>query len=191
MAVSSTMLDLGTQLPEFTLKDARGQAFSSESLMGAKAVLIAFWCNHCPYVIHLKQAFANMTRHYKAEGLVTVAVNANDADYKPADGPEGMLADAEEFDYSFPYLIDEDQDLAKTFRAMCTPDFYLFGPDGKLAYRGRYDASTPRNDLPLTGDDIENAIKAVLAGREVSGEQWPSMGCSIKWKPGNEPDYMS
>jgi len=190
MAVTSTMLELGTKMTEFTLKDARGEVHSSEALASAKAVLIAFWCNHCPYVIHLKPAFAEMTRRYKDQGLMTVAINANDADYKPADGPEGMLADMAEFKYSFPYLIDADQALAKTFRAVCTPDFYLFDGDGRLAYRGRFDASTPRNDLPLTGEDIESAIKAVLAGGEVSGEQQPSMGCSIKWKPGNAPDYI-
>jgi len=190
MAVESQMLELGTSLPEFSLQDASVEAFCSADLSGSNAVLIAFWCNHCPYVIHLKSAFAEMTRRYLDEGLMTVAINANDATQKPGDGPEGMLADITEFNYSFPYLIDADQQLAKTFRAMCTPDFYLFNGDGRLAYRGRFDASTPRNDSPLTGADIENAIKAVLAGEEVSGDLLPSMGCSIKWQPGNVPDYM-
>lgn len=181
-STNSNMLAIGTKLPEFSLADAYGKTHNSNSLLTTNGLLVAFWCNHCPYVKHLKPHFAALVREYMAKGMGVVAINSNDASLYAEDGAKGMQADIEDFSYGFPYLIDETQDVARSFEAVCTPEFYLFDGAGLLKYRGRYDASTPRNDMPITAQDISQALDAVLAGADVSQNQQPSVGCSIKWK---------
>ncbi len=188
MAVESTMLPLGTPLPDFTLPDTEGTPVSSRDLgAGGKGVLILFLCNHCPYVKHLRQGIADFARDYGARGLGIAAIMSNDVEKYPADSPEQMARERAEAGWSFPYLFDETQEVAKAFRAACTPDLFLFDAEGKLAYRGQFDGSRPRNDVPVTGADLRAAADAVLEGRPVPDEQVPSVGCSIKWKPGNAP----
>lgn len=156
----------------------------------ASALLVVFMCNHCPYVIHLKKDLTALAAEYGARGVATIGINANDVVNYPQDGLEKMAEDKSKFGYPFPYLMDESQETAKAYRAACTPDFYVFDKDRRLAYRGQFDDSRPRNDKPITGRDIRAALNAVLAGRPVEGEQAASMGCNIKWKPGNAPDYF-
>lgn len=187
MAAESTMLELGTSAPSFELPDTNGKTVSLEDFGGEPAMLVMFISNHCPFVKHLKPALAQLGRHYAGEGLGMVAVNSNDTVAYPQDSPEAMARDHAAFGYPFPYLFDETQEVAKAYRAACTPDFFLFDGDRRLVYRGRFDASRPGNDLPVTGADLRGAIDAVIAGRDVSEEQIPSIGCSIKWRPGNEP----
>ncbi len=186
-AVPSTMLPLGTPLPEFALPDTGGKVVTSVSLGTGKGVLVMFLCNHCPYVKHLREGLAEFGREYGALGLGIAAVMSNDVEAYPADAPDRMAREREEAGWVFPYLYDETQAVAKAFRAACTPDFFLFDAGGKLAYRGQFDGSRPGNDVPVTGEDLARAADAVLAGRSVEGEQRPSVGCSIKWKPGNAP----
>ncbi len=181
-STNSSMLALGTKLPNFSLADAYGKTFTSDNLLGDKGLLVAFWCNHCPYVKHLKPAFSELARNYMDKGMGVVAINSNDASQYSNDDPAGMRADAEEFNYAFPYLIDASQSVARSFNAVCTPEFYLFDGEGALQYRGRFDASTPRNDKPITAFDISQALDAVISGGKVSDKQHPSVGCSIKWK---------
>ena len=181
-SINSTMLALDTKLPEFGLLDAFGKSYISSELLTDKGLLVAFWCNHCPYVKHLKPHFASLVRDYMAKGMGVVAINSNDASLYSEDGAEGMKADIESFSYGFPYLIDDTQSVAKVFEAVCTPEFYIFSGDGLLKYRGRFDASTPRNEEPITAVDISQALDAVLAGEDVNQTQQPSVGCSIKWK---------
>ena len=188
---TSTMLPLGTSLPLFELPDASGEVFSSNAIQEGTAVLIAIWCNHCPYVKHLKQAFANFVGEYDRQYLFTVAINANDAAAYPSDGSAQMLKDIGHFGYDFPYLIDENQSVAKTLQAACTPEFFLFDTEHLLAYRGRFDPSTPGNGIGVTGDDLREAVTNVLLGMPPEDEQHPSAGCSIKWKPGNAPAYAA
>ncbi len=186
----STMLPLGTPAPDFTLPDPRsGADVSLADFEGHPALLVMFICNHCPFVIHLKDAIADVARDYAEEGLAVVAISANDVSTHPDDSPEKMAAFAKENDYLFPYLYDESQEVAKAYHAACTPDFYLFDGERKLAYRGQFDDSRPGNDVPVTGADLRAAIEAVLAGREVPEPQTPSLGCNIKWIAGNEPPY--
>lgn len=187
----STMLELGTVAPDFALPDtANGNAIVRlADFADAPAMLVMFICNHCPYVVHLKTPLAEFAREFAAKGLATVAISANDADNYPNDGPDAMARDADAYSYSFPYLYDEAQSVARAYRAACTPDFFLFGKDRKLAYCGRFDGSTPGNGVEITGGDLRAAVNAVLAGQPAPTEQFPSMGCNIKWKPGNAPDY--
>ncbi len=185
----STMLALGTQAPDFSLKSTDGSSVSLADFKGAKALLVIFMCNHCPYVVHLRSAFTEFAREYQEKGLAIVGINSNDVESYPADSFEKMIEEKAAAGYPFPYLFDETQAVAKAYRAACTPDFFLFDANQKLAYRGQWDASRPRNDLPVTGEDMRAAVDAVLAGKAPSLEQTPSMGCNIKWKPGNEPDY--
>jgi peroxiredoxin len=185
----STMLELGTPAPDFRLPDARGGTVALADFADAKALLVAFICNHCPYVKHLKEGLARFARDYQDTGLALVAISANDVSSHPDDAPEKMAEDAKRFGYVFPYLYDESQEVAKTYRAACTPEFYLFDGERRLVYRGQFDASRPGNDVPVTGKDLRAAVDAVLAGRPVPAEQAPSIGCNIKWKPGNQPDY--
>lgn len=176
------MQELGTPMPEFTLPDADGNPVSSSSLQTGHGVLVAFWCNHCPYVKHIKSAFSSFAAEYRQRGLGIVAINANDADARPEDAPPRMKEDIERFGYTFPYLVDSSQDVARAFNAACTPDFFLYDGDNRLVYRGQFDASRPRNDVPITGEDLRAAADAVLSGRPIDTNQTPSIGCNIKWR---------
>jgi peroxiredoxin len=186
-ATPSTMLALATPLPSFRLPDLDGQLVSPEEVRDAPALLVAFICHHCPFVRHIRPEFARVAREYQARGLAIIAINSNDVDEFPEDGPEGMRQEARDAGYTFPYLFDESQQVAKTFRAACTPD--LFDRARTLVYRGQFDGSRPRNAVPVTGRDLRAACDAVLEGRPVPATQTPSVGCNIKWKPGNEPNY--
>ena len=186
----STMLDLGTPLPSFSLPDLNGRTVSSADVKGSKALVVAFICKHCPFVKHIRQEFSRFAREYEAKGLQVVAIASNDITAFPEDGPEGMKQEAAEAGYVFPYLFDEKQQVARAFRAACTPDLFLFDASGRLAYRGQFDGSRPKNDVPVTGADLRAAADAVLAGKTAPEPQRPSMGCNIKWSPGNAPAYF-
>lgn len=185
----STMLALGTEAPAFRLPDPNGKLVALEDFREAPALLVAFLCNHCPYVQHIREGFARFAKEYRAKGLAIVAINSNDAKSHPEDSPAAMAREIERFGYEFPYLVDESQSVAKAYRAACTPDFFLFDAGRKLVYRGQFDASRPGNAVPVTGADLRVAADAALAGRAISPDQKPSIGCNIKWKRGNEPDY--
>jgi thiol-disulfide isomerase/thioredoxin len=188
MAVTSQMMPLGTQAPEFALPDVvTGGKVALMDFADAKALLVMFICRHCPYVRHVRPELARLGRDYAGSGLAIVAISANDPDEYPEDAPESLAEEAREAGYTFPYLFDETQDVAKAYRAACTPDFFLFGEDRRLVYRGQLDDSRPGNGAPVTGRDLRAAIDAVLAGRPVDEDQRASVGCSIKWRPGNEP----
>lgn len=190
MAMESTMLPLGTPAPDFTLPDpATGKSVSLSDLQGSKALLVAFICNHCPFVKHIRAELAAIGREFKPLGLAVVAINANNIETHPDDRPELMVEEANAAGYDFPYLFDETQETAKAYHAACTPDFFLFDADRKLAYRGQLDDSTPRNDKPVTGRALRDAIDHVLRGEPVPEPHIPSIGCGIKWKPGNAPAY--
>jgi peroxiredoxin len=192
MAVSSTMLPLGTPAPEFSLKDvATGATVNRDDFAGTRALLVMFICNHCPYVQHVEEGLAEFGRDYAQSDLAIVAIGSNDIDSFPDDAPSALAERARRLGFGFPYLYDRTQEVAAAYTAMCTPDFFLFGPDQKLVYRGRFDESRPNSGVPVTGKDLRAAVDAVLAGEPVPEEQWPSMGCSIKWKPGNTPAYAS
>jgi len=185
----STMLELGTPAPDFSLLDPVTRQQVKLSDFKNKPVLVAFICNHCPYVILIKEAFAKFARDYQQKGLQIVAINANDVSNYPDDSPEKMIKDAKQFHYSFPYLFDEDQSVAHSYRAACTPDFFMFDADHKLYYRGQFDDARPKTDIPVTGKDMINAADSLLAGKPAPENQKPSLGCNIKWKEGNEPQY--
>lgn len=190
MAVTpSTMLPLGTPAPAFHLPDTRGKLVSLDDAPEAKAYLVCFICNHCPFVIHIREELARFAREYQQRGVFIVGINANDVKTHPDDSPEQMVREAQKAGYTFPYLFDETQDTAKAYRAACTPDFFLFDSRRMLVYRGQFDDSRPGNGIPVTGKDLRAAIEAVLAGKSPSAEQRPSIGCNIKWKAGNEPPY--
>jgi len=184
------MLALGTEAPDFKLPDPSGKEYSLADFKGAPALLVAFICNHCPYVKHIADEFANLAKEYQAKGVAVVAINSNDVTTHPADSPEKMAEEIEKRGYTFPYLYDETQQVARAYRAACTPDFYVFDKNLKLVYRGQMDSSRPESGIPVTGKDLRAALDAVLAGQPVPEEQTPSIGCNIKWKPGNEPDYF-
>ena len=186
----STMLDLGTPLPSFSLPDFNGRTVSDVDFKGSKALLVAFICKHCPFVKHIRQEFSRFARDYEAKGLKVVAIASNDTTEFPEDGPEGMKQEAAEAGYVFPYLFDEKQQVAQAFRAACTPDLFLFDGNRRLVYRGQFDGSRPKNDVPVTGADLRAAADAVLAGKPAPETQRPSMGCNIKWSPGNAPAYF-
>lgn len=188
----STMLPLGTTAPDFQLPDTAGKLVSLRDFKGAPATLVMFICNHCPYVIHIREELAKLTREYQAKGVAIVAINSNDAALYPADSPAKMKEEVAKAGYTFPYLFDETQGIAKAYRAACTPDFFVFDQDLNLAYRGQLDDSRPRvaNPAPITGKDLRAALDAVLAGRKPTTDQKPSMGCNIKWRPGNAPEYF-
>jgi len=187
----STMLDLGTPLPSFSLPDFNGKVVSDADFTGSKALLVAFICKHCPFVRHIRSEFARFAKEYEAKGLKVVAIMSNSIEEFPEDGPEGMKQETEEAGYVFPYLFDKDQNVAKLFKAACTPDLFLFDSHRRLAYRGQFDGSRPKNNVPVNGADLRAAADAVLAGKAASETQRPSMGCNIKWYPGNEPAYFT
>jgi peroxiredoxin len=189
MAVTSTMLPLGTEAPDFALPDVvSGRTVTLADLDDRAALLVMFLCRHCPYVAHVRSAIASLAREHVGSALGIVAIGANDPATHPEDAPEGLAGEAVEAGYPFPYLFDETQEVAKAFTAACTPDFFLFDADRRLVYRGQFDGSRPGNGVPVTGEDLRAAIDAVLQGRAVPADQHPSVGCSIKWRPGNEPD---
>ncbi|WP_303905550.1 thioredoxin family protein [Thiohalomonas denitrificans] len=186
----STMLELGTPAPGFTLPDTgSGTLVSLDDFHEHPALLVAFICNHCPYVKHIADAFSEFAREYRDKGLAVVAISSNDIDHREEDGPEHMAKEVERRRYVFPYLFDESQEVAKAYKAACTPDFFLFDGDRRLVYRGQFDDSRPGNDKPVTGKDMREAVDALLGGKPLPSEQTPSIGCNIKWKPGNEPGY--
>jgi thiol-disulfide isomerase/thioredoxin len=188
---ASTMLPLGTRAPDFALPDpSTGKTVSLADLGEKPAYLIAFFCNHCPFVKHVADQFAELAKEYQGKGVVVVAINANDVDNYPDDAPERMDAEVKQRGYTFPYLYDESQEVAKAYSAACTPDFFVFDADRRLVYRGQMDDARPGNDQPIDGHDLRAALDAVLAGQPPSDEQKPSIGCNIKWRPGNEPDYF-
>ncbi len=180
----STMLELGTRAPDFELPDsgAAGRMVSLDDLSEAEALLVAFICNHCPYVVHIRQALASFARDYIEKGLAMVGINSNDVERYPEDSPVMMARETEIAGYTFPYLYDETQEVARAYRAACTPDFFLFDRNRRLVYRGQFDNSRPGNGIPVTGRDLRKATEEVLAGKSVSVDQRPSVGCNIKWK---------
>jgi peroxiredoxin len=188
---ASTMLPLGTQAPSFSLPNIDGRMVSLGDFKDIPALLVAFICNHCPYVKHVASAFRDLAQEYQSKGVGVVAINSNDVANYPADSPEQMVHEAENRGYTFPYLYDESQEVAKAYAAACTPDFYVFDKNHKLVYRGQMDSSRPDSGNPVTGKDLRAALDAVLAGKSVPAEQKPSLGCNIKWKPGNEPSYFA
>ena len=190
VAVNSTMLPLGTKAPDFRLPDTTGKPVSLKDFSSARALLVVFMCNHCPYVKHVRSGLAQLARDYQPRGLAMVGISSNDVANYPADSPAKMAEEAKAAGYIFPYLYDETQSVAKGYRAACTPDFYLFDQGQRLVYRGQMDDSRPGNGIPVTGKDLRAALDAVLAGKPVSPDQKVSIGCNIKWKPGNEPDYF-
>jgi peroxiredoxin len=186
----STMLPLGTPAPDFRLRDPFGKEWSLSDFDGTPGLLVIFLCNHCPYVKHIADVLAKLTSEYLEKGIAVVGINANDWNAFPDDSPEKMIEEIRARGYRFPYLIDETQEVAKAYKAACTPDFFLFDGNRRLVYRGQMDDSRPGNNVPVTGRDLRAALDAVLAGKPVTIEQKPSMGCNIKWRPGNEPDYF-
>ena len=186
----STMLPLGTVAPPFSLPDADGRIVALSDFSDAKAVLVIFMCNHCPFVVHIREGLVALAKEYQPKGVAVVGISANDADAYPDDAPDKLAEAARRYGFIFPYLYDETQEVAKAYRAACTPDFFLFDDNRKLVYRGQMDGSRPGNDIPVTGEDLRTALDAVLEGHSVATDQKPSIGCNIKWKPGNEPDYF-
>jgi peroxiredoxin len=184
------MLPLGTRAPDFRLPDPTGSIVSLADFQHAPALLVVFICNHCPYVKHIREGLAKLARDYRPRGVAMAGINSNDVANYPADSPAKMAEEAAAAGYVFPYLYDETQAVAKAYRAACTPDLYLFDKDQRLVYRGQFDDSRPGNGIPVTGKDVRTALEAVLAGNPLSSPQKPSIGCNIKWKPGNEPEYF-
>jgi peroxiredoxin len=190
VATNSTMLPLGSKAPAFRLPDAHGKPVSLEDFPDALAVVIVFMCNHCPYVKHIRSGLAQLARDYLTRGIAVFGINSNDVTNYPADSPDKMAEEAKAAGYIFPCLYDESQAVAKAYRAACTPDFYVFDRNRALVYRGQFDDSRPANGLPVNGRDIRSALDAVLSSQPVSPHQKPSIGCNIKWKAGNQPDYF-
>ena len=186
----STMVQLGTPLPAFELPDFDGNIHTNNEYDG-KPLLVVFMCNHCPFVKHIVEVFTEKARQYQEQGVGVVAVNSNDTRSHPQDDPARMKQFAERNGFSFPYLFDESQDVARRYQAACTPDFFLFDADHKLAYRGQFDASRPSNRAPVTGEDLTAAVERVVRGEPAPEPQNPSVGCNIKWKPGNEPSFAT
>ena len=183
----SNMPELGNVAPDFSLPDPSGKIYSLSDFSDAPALLIVFMCNHCPFVIHLREALSGFASEYQDKGLAIVAINANDITNRPDDSPEMMAQEVKKAGYTFPYLFDESQQTAIAYEAACTPDFFLYDKDRKLVYRGQFDGSRPGNDVPVTGEDMRAAADALLSGEPISNEQKASLGCNIKWRPGNEP----
>ncbi len=191
VATPSTMLPLGTPIPEFALPNAAdGLSISPEDYRGSAALVVMFICNHCPFVKHVLPELGRLSHAYVPKRIAFIAINSNDIEAHPADSPEHMRELMATEQWTFPFLVDESQEVAKAFKAACTPDFYVFDGDRKLVYRGQLDGSRPGNDVPVTGADLRACLDAILAGRSVPSEQQPSLGCNIKWKLGMEPQYF-
>ncbi|MHC4739960.1 MAG: thioredoxin family protein [Planctomycetota bacterium] len=190
VVTASKMFALGTKAPDFSLPDTKDNIVSLSDLAEALALLVVFMCNHCPYVKHVLSDLVRLVKEYQTKGVAVVGINSNDFANFPEDNTEMMAKIAKKTGFTFPYLFDETQEVAKAYRAACTPDFFLFDKERKLVYRGQMDDSRPGNNIPVTGLDLIKAMKAVLEGRQVSAEQKPSIGCNIKWKPENEPEYV-
>jgi len=190
VVTASKMLPLGTLALDFNLPDTTGNMVSLSNFKETPAFLAIFMCNHCPFVKHILNAMVELIKEYQAKGVAVVGINSNDVANFPKDSKEMMAKVAKEAGFTFPYLYDETQEVAKAYRAACTPDFFLFDSERTLVYRGQMDDSRPGNGTPVTGNDLTAAIDAVLKGKPVSEEQKPSLGCNIKWKQGNEPDYV-
>ena len=194
MAHSSTMEKLGAPASDVYLQNFNTgyneNIFSLETFKNYPALLVVFICNHCPYVIHIRDSFISFATEYESKGLGIVAISSNDIENHPDDSPEKMRDNSLKYAYPFPYLFDENQEVAKAYRAACTPDFFLYDKDRTLVYRGQYDSSRPKNSIPVTGEDIREATETLLKGEKITAEQSPSMGCNIKWKKGAEPDYF-
>jgi len=188
VATHSQMLELGTIAPEFALPDPDGKLHGLGT--GKSAYLVMFICNHCPFVKHVREELARLGRDYLPRNVSIIAINSNDVSTHPGDSPQHMKNEAATWGYRFPYVFDADQDVAQAYRAACTPDFFLFDADRKLVYRGQLDDSRPSNAKPVNGADLRAALDAVLGGAAVPPDQKPSIGCNIKWRPGNEPDYF-
>ncbi len=187
---ASTMMALGVEAPDFSLPDCRGKTVSLADFADAPALLVSFMCNHCPYVKHVADELAKLAKEYQNRGVAIVGINSNDVHSHPDDAPEKMAEEANRRGYTFPYLYDQTQEVAKEYHAACTPDFFVFDHERRLVYRGQMDGSRPGNSMPVTGQDLRTALDAVLAHKPVSTNQKPSLGCNIKWKAGNEPDYF-
>ena len=182
------MLPLGVPAPNFDLPEPGGNRVRLADFSDAEGLVVAFICNHCPFVKLIREGLADFARDYAKRNIAMVAINANDFDAYSADAPERMQEDIERFGYGFPYVYDESQQIAKAYQAACTPEFYLFDADRRLVYRGRFDAATPGNGEPVTGEDLRHAVDAMLSGAALDPDQKPGIGCNIKWKPGNAPD---
>ena len=189
--VNSTMLPLGTQAPSFSLYDPEGNLFTLDHSSKSNAFLVMFICNHCPFVHHIRKELARLANDYINRDVSIIAINSNDYETHPGDSPEKMKDEIIEWGYNFPYLVDEDQSVAIAYQASCTPDFFLFDSQQQLVYRGQLDGGRPSNDIPVNGRDIRAALDTLLAGDDVSEEQVPSVGCNIKWKPNNSPEWFN
>ncbi len=187
----STMQELGTPAPLFSLQDLEGEIYSLPEKQIDKGLLVIFICNHCPYVVHIRERLVDNIRYYQQKGIEVVAINSNDYSAYPDDSPEKMAEFAEKFDISFPYLVDDTQAVARAYKAACTPDFFLYDKDKKLVYRGQFDSARPKNTEPIDGKDLSDAINKLIAGEAPVEDQRSSLGCNIKWKAGNEPDYFN
>lgn len=185
------MVELGSRAPDFSLPDSEGNVVSLSDFEDNKGLVVVFMCNHCPFVKHIRDALAEFARRNASSGIGLVGINANDAQSHPADSPEKMREEARAAGYTFPYLYDESQEVAKAYQATCTPDFFLFDGDRRLVYRGQFDGSRPGNGVGVTGNDLQAAVDALLDGSPLPEEQIPSVGCNIKWKPGNEPEIAA
>jgi peroxiredoxin len=184
------MLPLGTKAPDFQLPDVvSGKTISLETFAGRQALLVMFICRHCPFVKHMQAELARIGKDYGISGIGIVAISTNDAAKYPDDAPDKLKEMAQQLGFTFPFCYDESQETAKAYTAACTPDFFLFDTNQKLVYRGQLDDSRPGNEQPITGKDLRAALEAVITSQTVNPDQKPSIGCNIKWKPGNEPAY--
>ncbi len=186
----STMLSLGTPAADFALPDTNGRTVRLGEFAAAKALVVMFLSNHCPFVKHIQSGIVALARDYQPRGVAFVAIASNDVGTHPQDGPAEMVREAQAAGYTFPYVFDATQQVAKSYRAACTPDFFVFDSAHKLAYRGQLDSARPGNDRPIDGADLRAALDSLLAGRPAPAQQRPSMGCNIKWRPGNEPEWF-
>jgi len=190
VATNSTMLPLGSIAPAFKMPDVKGHHVALSDFPDAIGIVIVFMCNHCPYVKHIRTGLAQLAKEYLPRGISVIGINSNDVANYPADSPAKMAEEVKSAGYVFPYLYDETQEVAKAYHAACTPDLFVFDQNKALVYRGQFDDSRPGNGIPVSGNDLRRALDALLAGTAVSPHQKPSIGCNIKWKPGNEPNYF-